>query len=183
MRTGHSSDPRPRLRFAGELARSYLRKYAVGAPPTPVEYLLVAEGIVVELVEYTDDTSGECWWDGDTGHVAVARGLAMPRLRFTLAHELGHLALRHHERRFGDLSDVDRVLRDTGPGFWTTDDLLELEANRFAAELLMPAGMFSAAWHRAPYSRRLAEQFEVSLEAVQRRTQELGLRKPGVRTG
>jgi Zn-dependent peptidase ImmA (M78 family) len=152
-----------------------LRKYAVVEPPTPVEYLLVAEGVVVELVEYADETAGECWWDGETGHVAAARGLSVPRLRFTLAHELGHLALRHHQRRFGDLSDVHGVLRDSEPGFWTTHDLLELEANRFAAELLMPTGMFTAEWSRSPYPRRLASQFEVSMQAVQRRIGELGL--------
>lgn len=175
MPPGPLSDPRPRLRFAGELARSYLRKYSVVEPPTPVEYMLVAEGVVVELVEYADETAGECWWDGDTGHVAAARGLSAPRMRFTLAHELGHLALRHHQRRFGDLSDVHIVLRDSEPGFWTTGDLLELEANRFAAELLMPAGIFSAEWSRGRYAKRLAARFEVSVQAVQRRIGELGL--------
>jgi len=169
------SDPRPRLRFAGELARSYLRKYEVVDAPTPVEYLLVAEGVVVELVEYADETAGECWWEGATAHIAAARGLARPRLRFTLAHEFGHLALRHHQRRFGDLSDTQSVLRDSEPGYWTTNDLLELEANRFAAELLMPAAIFIAECGKGRYPSRLAGRFEVSVPAVQRRIRELGL--------
>lgn len=175
MLPGPLSDPRPRLRFAGELARSYLRKYAVTEPPTPVEYMLVAEGVLVELVEYADETAGECWWEGDIGHVAAARGLSAPRLRFTLAHELGHLALRHHQRRFGDLSDIRDVLRDAEPGFWTTHDLLELEANRFATELLMPGGLFSAEWSHNRQAWRLAARFEVSVQAVRRRIGELKL--------
>jgi Zn-dependent peptidase ImmA (M78 family) len=139
--------------------------------------MLVAEGMVVELVEYADETAGECWWEGEVGHIAAARGLAAPRLRFTLAHEFGHLALRHHQRRFGDLSDINATLRDAEAGFHTTQDLLELEANRFAAELLMPAGIFAAEWRRSRNLRRLATRFEVSMQAIQLRMAELRLGK------
>ena len=59
------------------------------------------------------------------------------RKRFTIAHELGHLQLHSDEVHFDEKAPLAR--RDglssaaTGPN--------EIEANQFAAELLMPSGM------------------------------------------
>src|SRR5262249_59929776 len=92
----------------------FLGGCGVAAPPVPVEWILFEEGIRVERVVYPDETAGESWWEAGVGTIAVARSLAPGRLRFTLAHEFGHLALRHHERQFGDLSDPRPRLRD-GP--------------------------------------------------------------------
>jgi Zn-dependent peptidase ImmA (M78 family) len=166
---------RARIGFARDLARKYLRQHRIVEAPVPVEYLLVAERVSVHLVEYEGDTSGEAWWEGEVGHVAVAKSLARPRLRFTLAHEFGHLALRHHQRRFGDLSSIDQVLRDPGSLAWEGSDPLEMEANAFAAELLLPAALFMAAWKATPVVGRVAARFEVSREAVQWRVKGLGL--------
>ena len=167
---------RARTGFARDLARKYLRQHRITEAPVPVEYLLVAEGVSVHLVEYEGDTSGEAWWEGEVGHVAVAKSLARPRLRFTLAHEFGHLALRHHQRRFGDLSSIDQVLRDPKSLAWEGSDPVEIEANAFAAELLLPTGLFVPAWKSTPVVGRLASRFEVSREAVQWRIKALGLR-------
>ncbi|MCG1041698.1 ImmA/IrrE family metallo-endopeptidase [Mycetohabitans sp. B8] len=53
------------------------------------------------------------------------------RQRFTIAHELGHFALNHGPR-----------FRDSTENFsLANDDLIEAEANKFAAELLMPAAV------------------------------------------
>lgn len=155
------------------MARKYLRQHRVTAPPVPVEYLLVAEGVEVHLVEYEDDTAGEAWWEGEVGHVAVARKLALPRLRFTLAHEWGHLVLRHHQRRFEGRVDLSRPLRDQDIPDLEPADPLEMEANQFAAELLMPATLFAAEWKRRPVPALLAQRFEVSHRAVQLRLRSL----------
>jgi Zn-dependent peptidase ImmA (M78 family) len=161
--------------FAQDMARKYLRQHRVTAPPVPVEYLLVVEGVEVHLVEYEDDTAGEAWWEGETGHVAVARKLALPRLRFTLAHEWGHLVLRHHQRRFEGHVDLSRPLRDQDTPDLEPADPLEIEANQFAAELLMPAALFAAEWKRRPVPALIAQRFEVSHQAVQLRLRSLRL--------
>jgi Zn-dependent peptidase ImmA (M78 family) len=78
--------------------------------------------------------------------------------RFSLAHELGHIAMHAdilHNRR--------KLVSSQGLG---TKDPIELEANDFAAHFLMPAGIFSAkiaTMEFAPASiRALAEYFQVS---------------------
>jgi len=157
---------RTRGEFARQMARKYLRQHRVMSPPVPVEYMLVAEGFAVELADYEDATAGEAWWEEGVGHVAVNRQLRPGRLRFTLAHEFGHLALRHHERRFGDLARNLPRFRDPDDLAWEPPDLVEVEANQFAAELLMPAAMFRRDWERNPSPGRLAARYEVSIEAV-----------------
>src|SRR5262245_5154712 len=132
--------------FAQQMARKYLRQHHVTVPPVPVEYMLVVEEVAVELADYEDETAGEAWWEDGVGHVAVNRLLRPGRLRFTLAHEFGHLALRHHNRRFGDLSRDLTRFRDPEGLAWDPGDPIEVEANQFAAELLMPAAMFRRDW-------------------------------------
>lgn len=63
------------------------------------------------------------------------------RQRFTIAHELGHLQLHDDVLRKG--MHVDKVItmlnRDTQSA--TGSVSIEIEANQFAAELLMPRGL------------------------------------------
>jgi Zn-dependent peptidase ImmA (M78 family) len=154
-----------RIAFARTMARKYLKKHGVLQPPVPVEFMLFTEEIRVEKVLYPDATAGEAWWEEGTGHIAVSRDLPPGRLRFTLAHEFAHLALRHHDRRFGDLSDIERRLRDPDELEWDPVDPVEVEANQFAAELLMPPAFFLRDRRRSGI-RRLAALYEVSEEAV-----------------
>lgn len=65
----------------------------------------------------------------------VDRSMPLPRQRFTEAHEIGHDALPWHEAAFW--GDDHTTLHPA------TKDVLEREANQFAAELLFGAGRFS----------------------------------------
>lgn len=88
------------------------------------------------------------------------------RKHFTLAHEIGHVALHEGE------SAVDFRAQINSP---TTDR--EWEANYFASNLLMPSNLFFRQWidlEGDPVS--LGSVFGVSREAVQIRARELGLR-------
>lgn len=55
------------------------------------------------------------------------------RMRFTLAHELGHIVIPWHMGSFVDCLDSDAMPNSVG--YWAAEN----EANRFAAELLMPS--------------------------------------------
>lgn len=162
----------PRLSFARAVARKYLRKHRVLEPPVPVEYILVAEGFQVELLPYPDDTAGESWWDEGVGHVAVNPVLPAGRLRFTLAHELGHLSLRHHQQRLESFARL-RESYDVAAEPPESLDPIEREADVFAAELLMPLSLFHRDWERMRRIERLAERYEVSHTAAQRRVRAL----------
>jgi hypothetical protein len=64
--------------------------------------------------------------------------------RFSIAHELGHYYLPGHI----DAVLGDRDIHESRAGF-TSGDRYELEADHFAAGLLMPSGLFNVAMRRA----------------------------------
>jgi Zn-dependent peptidase ImmA (M78 family) len=103
------------------------------------------------------------------------------RQRFTIAHELGHRAL--HPGRELILDVPVRVnLRDKTSSM--ASDLEEIEANAFAATLLMPEQMIRDQLNQLPPARRrepdaaaeaLARIFKVSTPALNFRLINLGL--------
>lgn len=108
---------------------------------------------------------------GDRGVLTVNSGQSIARQRFSLAHELGHWTLHRgrlmlcHAAEIGDASSEKR-------GF-------ELDADQFAAALLMPRYLFepaAAALKGAPWSiaDSLAKQFQTSLLATALRMVTLG---------
>ncbi len=96
------------------------------------------------------------------GIIHIRKGIVPEgRRRFTIAHELGHWEL--HEKYSQFLCDAEDM-RDYGRS------ALEVEANHFAAELLMPASHFRAACEKAEPSLHLIEslsaEFETTLTAT-----------------
>lgn len=97
------------------------------------------------------------------------------RKRFTVAHELGHHLLEHHDRFHVDLGPSNEL--GDAPSF---DWKLEREANDFAANVLMPASMVRERYADNPSSRALAKTFGVSPIAMGYRLVSLGLREVSV---
>ena len=101
---------------------------------------------------------------------------------FTVAHELGHFVL--HGAHLATLDSFDgRVNRSSGgiadPFTYLEDrdQLMEAEANGFAASVLMPANLFKPANDRLGGNiPALAKLFFVTEQSVSRRLRELGLR-------
>jgi len=97
------------------------------------------------------------------------------RARFTIAHELGHWRLHSTgagaHTRFCRPDDVGATLPEI-----TSSKRLESEANRFAAELLMPAELVRTEAQKARLSvPALANTFAVSAAAMQVRLEVLDL--------
>lgn len=92
------------------------------------------------------------------------------RRRFTIAHELGHFASGH-------LSNGQVLFRDTTEVFTKrVYDPLEAEANRFAAELLMPEALVKSFIQSGTHTiQHLAKHFQVSESAMRWRLVNLGL--------
>src|SRR4051795_483327 len=91
--------------------------------------------------------------------VWVSRHEPWERRRFSIAHEVGHFLLHAGERSDG----VFCRAADLRPDPESPERLREREANRFAAELLMPDGMVRSAvdaWGADPIA--LSERFAVS---------------------
>ena len=103
------------------------------------------------------------------------------RQRFTFAHELGHYFL-HREKLEGS-GIVDFYAPDgSSPGrsvvmrrHRTSDAPEELEANEFAAELLMPEAKVRSLWEYTHHLSVLADMFSVSRSAMAMRLHKLSI--------
>ena len=167
-----------------EEAEKLIAKYEVTGPPVDVEGLARREGARVAFDNFEQDLSGLLYRDGTTIVIAVNSTHSRTRQRFTIAHEIGHLKLHSEQTMF-----VDRTFKtfkrdsDASAGI----DKKEIQANGFAAALLMPqvfvldevkrqwsAGVSNAEW----LIQNAANKFVVSPQALGNRLSNLGIAMP-----
>jgi Zn-dependent peptidase ImmA (M78 family) len=101
---------------------------------------------------------------GPRGLIRVRQGLPEPgRKRFAVAHELGHWLIHKGQTQVNACTDQDMVRKYKA-------SVPELEANFFAAELLMPKKLFAPRLRRVRPSfalvSELAGEFQTSLTAT-----------------
>jgi Zn-dependent peptidase ImmA (M78 family) len=121
---------------ARDSARALLLEHNVGALPIPVERIAKAMGVKVEYAPLEPELSGLALIRDGQPIVGINAHHAATRQRFTLAHELAHVCL--HRAKLEQAVHVDRgsLRRDALASAGV--DRTEIEANAFAAELLMP---------------------------------------------
>jgi Zn-dependent peptidase ImmA (M78 family) len=106
--------------------------------PVPVERIIKARNIVLQYAPLDQDLSGMAYIKDGVGIIGVNALHHPNRQRFSAAHELAHHEL--HADEIQKAVHVDKtfrvLLRDdvSSQGI----DPLEIDANAFAAELLMP---------------------------------------------
>lgn len=112
-------------------ARTLLKKFSL-VPPVDVQAVVKSFGVTLQEQPLEATVSGMLLIRGAYAMVGVNQSHHRNRKRFTIAHELGHYIL-HREQ-----SDVfmDAFLRSENSAQGI--DPQEIEANAFAAELLMP---------------------------------------------
>jgi hypothetical protein len=142
---------------------------------------LRSEGIEIELPgDPAEKFVGFLYLTASTAWAYVsADGNNLGRRRFTAAHELGHAVL--HRDRMDRPYLIDSQVEEASE----SDDEMEREANRFAAELLMPVEVCAAraeelmAEHgccpRGVLAYQLASELLVSREAMRYRLKSLGV--------
>lgn len=142
----------------------------------PIKLSTVARalGLTVKASTLPAGISGEIRPDADrVGHylIRVNRHDSDRRQRFTVAHEIGHFLL--HREQIGDGIKDDILYRSS------LSDRREAEANRIAADILMPDSLIAPALEAArvlgvdDVVAHLADQFDVSEAAMKIR---LGLK-------
>lgn len=142
-------------------------------------------GMSVEYAKFPDGlTTGMVTTEGGRGRI-FAEMLDSPyRLRFTIAHELGHYFLHLMEGstiRDGKAWDrpVDMFWDKEPPVGPVSEGLMrEIEANWFATELLMPMEFVREEWSANPSLLSLARMFDVTEDAIGRRVADLNLWVP-----
>jgi Zn-dependent peptidase ImmA (M78 family) len=164
-------------------AQQLLAQANIIETPIPVEDLARNAGAALSFQPFeSEDISGLLYRaPGATPIIGVNSNNPKVRQRFTIAHELGHLKL--HEGAELIIERLVRVnFRDATSS--TATDQEEIEANRFASELLMPAPLINRALKSVVANniladteivRRLAQRFEVSQQAMEYRLANLGL--------
>jgi Zn-dependent peptidase ImmA (M78 family) len=169
-------------RRADVAAARLLAEHRVLSPPVNVEAIATAAGaLVIHRPFENGDVSGMLFRSGRQDIIGVNSTHGQERQRFTIAHELGHRAL--HPGRELILDVPVRVnFRDRTSSQAT--DREEIEANAFAAALLMPDQMVRDELDRLPVHLRrdpshsafaLADVFSVSVQALSFRLINLGL--------
>jgi Zn-dependent peptidase ImmA (M78 family) len=148
------------------------------APYLPANFAVeeVCKQLGIEAIEERPITSFEAALLMDAnkafGSIVLAKGRPPERRRFSIAHELGHFLIPTHMPGPTGFSCSLEHLRIADPGKHDRRLRVEAEANRFAANLLMPPARIRASLtSRNPNLAeivRLAGEFGVSREAMAR---------------
>lgn len=142
----------------------------VRQPPVPVEKMAKDAGAKVIRNDFKEDVSGVLIRREGTVVIGVASSQSEARQRFTIAHELAHLLL--HD---GEEVHVDKMFRVNLRSQLSSkaEDVEEIEANAFAASLLMPIGFLKADLQGVTLDiddetqvAKLAERYGVSTQAM-----------------
>jgi len=134
-------------------------------PPTDVQGAANELGLAIYSASLPSGISGILKKDSEFGTpsgfvIFVNSNEPKVRQRFSAAHEIGHFV--HHRNLIGDKIEEDYLLRAEGLSNWQ-----ETEANKFAADLLMPRNKISEAVERGTTSvEALAREFNVSKLAM-----------------
>lgn len=169
----------PRNYMARRKAKELLAAGNVKHAPIPIEHLADIVGAEIRYEPFSGQLSGMVHRLETGAAVIGVNSLHAPtRQRFTIAHELAHLLL-HRDESF-------HVDQRSPIGFRSelsskAVDENEIEANQFAAELLMPFDILRRSVENLPPNMeteeaisKLADEFQVSEQAMTFRLSGLG---------
>lgn len=156
--------------------KTILEEQGISQPPVPIERIAKRLGGQVRFSPLDDELSGMIYVKDGTPIIGINSLHHPNRQRFTLAHECGHLVL--HKAQITREVHVDKgfpmMMRDAVSA--TGINEMEIEANLFAAEILMPRSLLNEALDDEPIEiddegavTALARNFKVSPSAMRYR--------------
>lgn len=168
------------------LVEELLEQHKISSPPIDVFSIAKMKGIDIVQGDL-GDVSGVLLREGSRITIGVNQNHSETRKRFTVAHEIGHLTLHGDEPLH-----IDKVFAIKLRNRVSSEavDLGEIEANAFAAELLMPTIMVRQRVQDIPevldyekddnVIKKLANEFQVSQQAMTIRLINLGYMKGAI---
>ncbi len=145
-------------------AREIIKElYIEEASHINIEAIALTRGAIVKE-EAMKGADGRLSALGASGLITVREDIPeLGKKRFVIAHELGHFELHRHE--VPSISCTDAAFRE-----WSFRNPREMEANYFAAEILMPEDIFKRSMEgkdlKPALFRSLLEEFNMSLTAT-----------------
>ena len=158
-------------------AEDLLGRLNICKVPVPLTRIARAEGATIRCVPLDEELSGMIYIKQGIPIIGVNALHHPHRQRFTIAHEIGHLIL--HRSYITDQIHVDKEFsvdlglhRDTQSTLGTA--WIEVEANQFAASLLMPSFFIEPIMSEMKFDidnerpmENLARKLHVSKQALQ----------------
>jgi Zn-dependent peptidase ImmA (M78 family) len=124
-----------RRKLIHQTVAELLNQAGITTPSVDVKAIAALKGVIVVEEPNNDDFSGFLFRSSDAPPViGLNSNNPLTRKRFTIAHELAHLLL--HSTSGVHVDEIVVQMRDRKASEGV--DEREMEANRFAAELLMP---------------------------------------------
>ena len=158
------------LRIAELQATRFLQLSGVEAPPVPETIISQLPRVQVERI-FPSPVAGACEWSHGRWLIVIKGTDRIGRQRFSLAHEFKHIL----DNPFLN------VIYAAGDGM-TSKQRSEPVCDYFAACLLMPRRVVKRLWGDGLQNpTRLAQRFDVSLQAMQVRLLQIGLVEPSSR--
>lgn len=140
--------------------------------------------IVQETNQFDDKISGLIYKDNENYYILVNAKHAPTRKAFTIAHELGHFYI--HKSKLDNDSEIVSTIKSKDfniPALARSSSvpipndkyyIMENEANKFAADILMPENEFLAKCEELNTIEDVAKYFGVSVSAASVRANQLG---------
>jgi Zn-dependent peptidase ImmA (M78 family)/DNA-binding XRE family transcriptional regulator len=146
---------------------------ATSRAPIDVKSIAKRCGVLVLPRSFPEPLSGLVFAHEGGAVIGVNSEHSETRQRFSVAHELGHYVLRHHELAPDEARLHIDISEGAPPSYnWRA----ERAANEFAADLLMPRRLVTQEFADRPQPAALARRFKVSELAMGYRLLDLGFR-------
>lgn len=164
---------RPDKDRAREAAQMVLDEFGIKRVPIPIERIIKSKNIVLEYAPLDEELSGMAYTQDGISIIGINALHHPNRQRFSAAHELGHHVL--HATEIQETVHVSKGLRalKRDPLSSQGSDPLEIDANTFASELLMPKnflleeiGPDGLDMEDEASVEKLAKKFRVSVAAM-----------------
>lgn len=159
-----------------KVARELLEAQGIRKAPIPVDKIAKALGVQIRYSPLDEELSGMIFIKDGIPIIGVNALHHPHRQRFTIAHELGHYML--HRNLLSNEVHVDKqfkiLMRNSKSS--TGTDAMEVEANKFAAELLLPEFLIEDVLAHSTFDiddpaplDELAKKFRVSKQMLEYR--------------
>lgn len=162
-----------RKRVISHKVRAILKDNKVTVPPIPIERIAKALGAQLRFSPLDDELSGMIYVKEGIPIIGVNALHHPNRQRFTIAHECGHFVFhKPHITKEVHVDKTFQMLMRNSVSAAGVDEI-EIEANLFAAELLMPESLLAEALGNEAFDiddedavTSLAKKFKVSPSAM-----------------